>query len=651
VSRRRSGAAAAGLLGAWLVLLALGRGAEATAAGLPGALGCAAALGTACLLPGHLLARRLGLGGAPWWQAVPVAFGLGIAFLLVPATAVLLSGSGAATLGMLVTGLTAALVLAELVRPSPPPLAPAPRSPAPPALAVLALLTGAAALAASAPGLGFTASGDEWTQMRTIRAFLEAPAQADDRDFEAWSLLAALMVRLGHAPLLEAYRLFLPPLLIAAAALSFHLLARSLEDDGACGALALALLALHALSDMHTRGEGLGMGLLVRIVEDKHVAAFVLVPLAQAATLRGLRARAGGWLACAAAVSLAAVVVHPLAAVWLLLTAGATVLIALATGQAGGRRTAWVLAGGLLAGGLAIAAGLRSLRPPEYFRLYEPSWPYNASFLRLSQNQLTILSLERGWFMADPQLLAHPFAVAAALAALALLPQARRSLGAAFLCASTLLPIALAYNPLTARLLGAVITPWMVYRVLWAVPAALALAFVARRLIARWASPAAQPWAAAGLVLLCAALLGGRLADARVAARERNHVRLEAGERAFLDAADDDRGLGGLVLAPADVAIHLPAFSPRLRPYAGLDVLRRGDPEPAEEAARFLGARSVDPEQLELLAERGITHVLAPKGGRLEAALRGQPRAFRLVWDGSSLALFAFRPERVSAVP
>lgn len=649
MSRRRIGAGSAGLVVAWLVLLALSRG--TTVAGPLAAAGCAAALAGAWLLPGYLLARRLGLGGAPWWQAAPVAFGLGLAWLLAPASVALLTGASVASLVAMVVGLNAVLLLAELARPSRPPPPPPAASGAHPALVLLAVLAVAGAFAASAPGLGFTASGDDWTQMRTLRAFLEAPGLADTRDFEAWTLVLALLVRLGHAPLLEAYRLFLPPLLLVAALLAFHLLARSLEDDGGFGALAVSLLALHALSDMHTRGEGLGMGLLVRIVEDKHVSAFVLVPLAQAATLRGLRAREGGWLACAAAVSLAAVVVHPLAAVWLLLSAGVTVLLALLTRQAGGTRAALALGAGLVAAVLATAAGLRALRPPEYFRLYEPSWPYNASFLRLSQNQLSILSLERGWFLADPQLLAHPFVAAAAVAALALLPQARRQASAAFLAGSTLVPIALAYNPLTARLLGAVITPWMLYRVLWAMPAALVLAWTVRRALARRVSAAWRPWATAAVVLLAALVVGGRMARAREAARERNHVHLDPGERAFLDAVGDDRTLGGVVLAPVELGIRLPAFSARLQPYAGLDTLRRGDPEPVEEVARLLGARSLEADDLEVLAGRGITHVAARKGTRLEGALRGQPGAFRLVRDGPAVALFAFRPERAAAAP
>ena len=453
-------------------------------------------------------------------------------------------------------------------------------------------------------------------------------------------------MRLGRPALVDACRLLLPPLLIAAALLSFHLLARTLDGDADFGALAVGLLALHALSDMHTRGEGLGMGLLVRILEDKHAAAFVLVPLAQAAAMRGLRAGDSGWLACAAAVSLAAVVVHPLSAVWLALTLGVTAAAARATGTVERSRAGLFLTLALPAALVIVAAGLRALRPAVYFRLYEPSWPYNAAFLRLSQNQLWILSLEDGWFLADPQLLAHPFLAAAVVAALALLGAARRSLSAAFLAAGALAPVVLAYNPLTARLLGALITPWMLYRVLWAVPAALILAWTARLALARWLPERRRAPAAALLVLLLAALLGPRLFAARQAARERNHVWIEPGERAFLEAIGRDPRLGGVLLAPVELGVRLPAFTTRLQPLAGLDGLRRGDPGPAEEVEQLLTPRAFGTDRLEMLRERGVTHVAARTGARLERVLRAQPAAFRPVWEGEELTLFAFRPER-----
>ena len=63
-----------------------------------------------------------------------------------------------------------------------------------------------------------------------------------------------------------------------------------LRDRGRA-ALALALQGLFALSEMYPRGEGMGMAMLVRQVEDKFVALLVVLPLAQAAFLAAMRGR------------------------------------------------------------------------------------------------------------------------------------------------------------------------------------------------------------------------------------------------------------------------------------------------------------------------------------------------------------------------
>ena len=95
--------------------------------------------------------------------------------------------------------------------------------------------------------------------------------------------------------------------------------------------------------------------------------------------------------------------------------------------------------------------------------------------------------------------------------------------------------------------------------------------------------------------------------------------------------------------------MRLPAFTARLLPYAGLDALRRGDPEPIEETERLLAARALGAEQLEALRQQGITHVATRTGARFDRLLRTQPAAFRPVWEGAERTLFAFRSERAIA--
>jgi len=62
-----------------------------------------------------------------------------------------------------------------------------------------------------------------------------------------------------------------------------------------------------------------------------------------------------------------------------------------------------------------------------------------------------------------------------------------------------------------------------------------------------------------------------------------------------------------------------------------------------EEAERILAARTLGPEQLDAWRQQGITHVATRTGARLDRVLRTQPAAFRAVWEGEELTLFALR--------
>src|SRR6185295_6926980 len=250
--------------------------------------------------------------------------------------------------------------------------------------------------------------------------------------------------------------------------------------------LGLAVQGLYALSDMHTRGEGLGMAWLVRVTEDKYVALLVALPLAQAAFLSLLRpgGRRRGAVAAFTLLALAATVMQPFAVPWLALTCGVTYLAALATGLVPRSRRLLIALAAMGTLAVAAAALLRAMRPQAYFTLNDPSWAFNTTLLELSFRQLLILSLEKGWYMAHPWLLTHPVMIAGLLASLVLLPQLRRSLAAQWLVLSMWVPVLLIFDPLTAVLIGRVVTPWRLYRLLWSMPIALTIAAALGRLLA-----------------------------------------------------------------------------------------------------------------------------------------------------------------------
>lgn len=619
----------------------------------------------AWLLPGYALCR---LARGPWQhsavQTAAFSFGLGLAWLALPAAVVLFVGAGIERLAVVVVALTGLLVLACAVRvlradatrtlpPAQPP------RPAGPWLAGAALVALAQLLAASSRRPRFSFGSDEWILMRAVRYFLEAKPIVHTWDFDVWGLVVALLVRLARADLMDAYRLYLPAVLIVASSLAFFALAEALFRDRGLAAFSYAILALYCLSDMQTRGEGAGMGLLVRAMEDKYVASFLAVPLTQAAFLGFLRGGGRSVLGIAAAISVLAVVLHPLSLVWLALSVGGTCVAGLATGRLRAARSpVWAPAALFLGACVGLAWWLRSLRPTGYFNLTDPDWPFSAVLRGLSRNQLLILSLENGWYMAHPALLKHPLMIAAIASALILLPRFRRSLRVQFLVCSTLLPLLLVYNPLGARLLGAAITPWMVYRVLWVIPVALTLGCVLHGGLAalqrRLGGPAASAppgrgrYAVAWLLVLAAlsGLLGPRMGASWRALKARNRVGVTDGERELMQAVSRNRTVAGQVLAPRGLSIRLPAWTSRLQPYPTLDELRWGDPERLREWSAFYGASTIGEAEIALLRKRSIDYVITRTGTPVDVAIRALPGPFRMLYGGAEYSLYAWRPEQ-----
>jgi hypothetical protein len=511
----------------------------------------------------------------------------------------------------------------------------------------------------------FTYGGDEWVFMRALRSFLELPGVADPLEFDVWDLVLALLVRLSGVEVVTAYRAALPPLLVVGAALAFLALAEELLEDRGQAWLSLSLLGVYALTDMHTRGEGMGMLLLVRIVEDKAVALLLALPLAQAAFLRALRG-GGRPLVAFGALALAATLLQPFTVPWLALTCGATYLAAAATRLVRLSRRAWMTVGGLLALGLAVAWVLRALRPSSYFLLYDPAWGFNATLLELSFRQLLILDLQRGWYMAHPWLLTHPLVIAALAGSLTLLPGLRRSLAAQWLVICTWAPVLLVFNPLTAVLVGRVVTPWRLYRLLWVVPVALVLGAVLGRGI-RWLAarlsgdraagggwtPVAGALAIAALTLAWA-LLTPWADESERALRARNRVLVKPGEMAFLHELSvhaPREGLGGTLLAPEGVSIRLPAWTTRLRAIPGLEAIRNRDEALRARVAAFYGVASIGPAEVALLQGQRVTYVLTDVAAPVDGAMREHPLAFRLLLGGTDLALYEWQPERWTATP
>ena len=641
---------------AWLLLCWLTRQAPCVPGACGGAAGgrwvaMALTLASALLAPGWMLWRLLGPRGAGACAAAAFSVGLGLSWLVATAAAVLWLGGGLEQLVLAVSVQNAALTLVFIFWT----IRTGTGSPGPPGgtdqrgaawPAVLSALALAALVATALHSTGFTHGGDEWFYLRATRQFLDGRGWIFD--FEPWELVLALLVRLAGVDLLEAYRVLLPPFLIGASALSLIALGETVLGDRAAALFAFVLQALYCLSDMQARGSGAGMALL-RVTEDKYAALLLLLPLVQAAALLALRGRRLRFLALAAALAVAGELVHPLTAVWL--AASLLVPVAAWARERRSRPRPAVLAvtavSGLVILGLGLA--LRSIRGTAYFSLQSGAALHDR-LLNASRRELLVLALDRGWYMGDPRLLSHPLLLASLAAALWLALR-REHPSRAFLAGAMAVPLLVVFVPPLPMGVGAIVSPWVMPRLLWALPVSLTLAALLHDRLAVLRGRSGRPsrtmltWTVALAAL--AALLAPRIASSLRALHQRNHLYVSDGERELQEFVATAPPLAGNLLAPTGLSIRMPAWTSRVRPLPGPDVLRGSlIPEVSDGCRRLLDARAIGDEQAALLRTLNVGRVVARNGSVWQRKMERLAPAFYPLFHGRSYSVYWWRAER-----
>jgi hypothetical protein len=271
------------------------------------------------------------------------------------------------------------------------------------------------------------------------------------------------------------------------------------------------------------------------------------------------------------------------------------------------------------------------------------------------------LSLDKGWYLVHPWQLNHPLLIAGLVGSLFLLPGFRRSLAAQFLSLSALLPALLLFNPVTAPLLGRVVTPWRLHWLVWIVPTALILAALLHALLDRVADLALRHGTlhrqslvgALGLLALGAVDLSleDRMADSLRAYKAKTRVVLGPEEREFMRAVSQDPTLSGTLLGPGGQSIRLATWTTRLRPVLSIDILRNRTKNVIEPAEAFLAASSMGPSEVGYLSSARIDYVMAETGSPVDLAMRSRPVPFRLLHSNRALSLYAWRPQYWSTLP
>ncbi len=337
-------------------------------------------------------------------------------------------------------------------------------------------------LTASAWNLTRTGSIDRWWYLAYVRGYMESGAVGLGEPFFAsghvparfgfncWLTAMAVWAKLASVEPAWLYERASPLLLVPLAFSSALFFGRSLFGPGRCAWLLVLASGLYWAS-------GSLMPVSARMPEDKLLALLVMAPVTTGAFLSGLRRPSHGRVGLMAAAAAAQATCHGLVYGLVLSVLVPFTLVALASKQVRLALAGPLLAVLLLAASFPAYQGVqaRNQLRSDGATMSVPDHPV----VRIHHARGRLIEFDNGLYMVRPQLLAHPVT----LLSLACIPLAwwAPPLVRSYLLTATLLPLSIAFVPPLAMLAGAVILPWMVYRLLWVVPFTAWLALVTDR--------------------------------------------------------------------------------------------------------------------------------------------------------------------------
>lgn len=383
---------------------------------------------------------------------------------------------------------------------------------------------------------------DDWTYMAYIRDYLDTNSLNSSEPYfgtdegvnprmrsNVWVLTEALLSDAADVAPDELLFEYLRPVLIVAAVLATYALAMALFRHRVIGLLAMGFLLGHAFLDLSPH-EGFGRNLLLRISEDKMIAAFLLFPVAVVFLSRFVQQRSRASYAGFSLVVLALAVVHPVPLMLLGTTIAALGAIKLYLERS--PRTLGILAL------LLIPLALASIWPviqrqllvdavPDVFDTGDSSVTFRDNF--------HVVRVGLGLLMGNYHMILHPLVILAVLVVPVLWRLTGRSHSAQIVLAMTAGALLVFFVPLLATPVAEVMTPQTLWKMPWMIPAAPVLACVAYRAVLKLHGAQRLRWLFGGRVrggLALAALPAGALVLVLAAALvvQEQYVRADNGD-------------------------------------------------------------------------------------------------------------------------
>jgi tetratricopeptide (TPR) repeat protein len=420
-----------------------------------------------------------------------------------------------------------------------------------------------------------------------------------------------------------------------------------LFDNQATALLAVLVQTLYYLSDISSN-DSTGYGFFLRLIEDKFILRFILLPLAVGLTLRYFKRGGRGYLVSLVVAILGLGFVHPMGTVLYGISCG---LFFLTTLVCAPQREKLVRAI------LIVAVTLVVFVVPLVQRQQEASSASSGVALDLEESlektpaasRLTVLNTSL--YVAAPRLIGHPLLILAIVLTPWLFRHLRPHLSAQFMFGNMIGVLMLCYIPVITPILGKLIAPGMLWRVLWVLPVSPIITFslvtASQKLISRLGLTP-RYWLQAipvGVILICACLLQGSVVDGLEKLEEMKSTALTREEIKLLTYLREHGIPGSLVITP-DHRIG-EEFSGLVGHSYGTNA-RNSEQRlglPFKDVKRFHAARFVTNTHLDILQQGPCTYVILETGTELSTQFKGLSNMFECLYANQHYALYQWRPD------
>lgn len=616
-------------------------------------------------VPGFLFALLLFKpGDVSTSQLAALSPVLGIGLLIIPATLLLLLRSSLGYLSPLAIVLSTVLVFVHLLRPEliqrwgAQILTRTRWTKLNILLLALFLAVLLATMAFFSSEAGIWAYGDRWTYTAWIRQFAEfthldysdpryAAGGNDARALlSGFLVLEAFLSRIAGLDPIQLFSLYLPPVLLGVSLLAFYGLARELFRNANAALFACLIHVTYLASTMQTgHGYEAGFQFFMRIAEDKMIAAMIILPAALTLMLRYVRQGNPRLLLAFGLCAIALALTHPLGVPLFVIAFTAFALIHLLFEM---KRE---IVRRLAAISLIIAIPLFLLilqrvafgSQSQLFSLDFADWLKTSDPDYLAQSY-RLKMLSNGRYMAHPGLIeSRPMLLTILLTPL-LLFFVRRSYAAQFLFSNMVLPLAILFNPITAPLLGQLITPLMLQRLSVLLPVALVLTFFLYWLVRGLQEQLAKhPYFPRNplvlqlipilLVALPAFLLRNEIdRGITLFVWRMQEGTVPADEQALLSYVSENVTAENTIMAASYTCYYLPAYSTKANLVLGS--IRNPD------VLDFYNAEVIDDALLDILRRHNVTYVILEAGHPLARAFNLLPSLFSQVYSNNAYGLY-----------